>query len=142
MHAAAGSSKEIELGKMAQQKAQNRIVKDFGARMIKDHTQANAELKQLAEKKKIPMPLPGSMTDNSNKEMLMTRSGAEFDKEYMRMMVDDHQKTIALFENASSNLSDPNIKAFASKTLPILREHFDMARTIAERVGANATSGQ
>jgi putative membrane protein len=72
-------------------------------------------------------------------DKLAKLSGAEFDREYMRHQVKDHEKAIALFEGQANRGSDADLKAFASKTLPKLREHQQMAQSIAAKVGASET---
>ena len=128
--------KEIETGNLAIQKAQNADVKAFGKRMVDDHMKANEELSTILQDKKFKP----SMTASPDKhgDMLKQASGSDFDKQYMSMMLMDHQKTITLFENASRNVKDPDIKAFATKTLPILQEHLTMAKTIAAKLNVSS----
>lgn len=163
MEAAMGGMTEVALGRLATQKASNAEVKRFGQRMVDDHTKANQELKQLASKKDITLPpdptsgaashsghagtdmqpqkgMHGGMTMDpaKHKEMmdkLAGLSGSEFDKEYMRGMLKDHDKTIALFEQQVSQGIDKDLQAFAKKTLPTLREHQRMAKQVAQTVG-------
>ena len=131
--AASGGMMEVELGKMAQEKAQNARVKEFGAMMVKDHTQANSEMKVVADGKRVA--LPPSLGDDHQKHVneLQEKAGAEFDKAYMSMMVDDHKKDISEFEDATK-LDDADVKAFATKTLPVLRTHLDSAKAIYDAV--------
>jgi putative membrane protein len=128
--AASGGMTEVQLGELAQQKASSQRVKDFGAMMVRDHTKANDELKSLAGMKNITLPpAPGEDHMDHIKD-LSKKSGKEFDRDYMKMMVDDHQKDISEFEKCSNNAADPDLKAFASKTLPILRMHLDSAKAV------------
>ena len=130
--AAMGGMKEVETGKQAEQKADNSRVRAFAAMMVRDHTKSNAELKQVAAASKIPMPkMPANMM---HMHKLPGVKGKLFDQEYMTMMVADHQKTIALFERAVGNVQDQGIKAFAEKTLPVLKMHLDSARAIYKAV--------
>jgi putative membrane protein len=125
--AAAGGVAEVEAGKVAGQRAGHDKVKQFGARMVQDHSKANDELKQIASGKGLQLP---SAPDAHNREMMAKMqklSGAEFDRAYMDHMVKDHQKDVAAFEKEASSGQDPDIKAFAAKTLPTLREHLKMA---------------
>jgi putative membrane protein len=126
--AANGGLMEVAAGKLAHEKASSKEVKEFGHHMMEDHKKANDELKQLAEGKKVM--LPDSM-DNDAKdklEKLAKKTGKDFDKAYMEEMVDDHKKDINEFEDASKNAKDPEIKAFAEKTLPTLKMHLEMAQ--------------
>jgi putative membrane protein len=131
--AASGGMMEVQLGKMAQDKAQNPRVKAFGAMMVKDHTQANSEMKTLADTKKVM--LPAALGDDHQKHVndLNEKTGADFDKAYMNMMVDDHKNDISEFEDAAK-LDDADVKAFATKTLPVLRTHLDSAQAIHDAI--------
>jgi len=128
--AAGGGIMEVELGKLAQQKAVSQRVKDFGAMMEKDHSQAGDELKQLATSKNIA--IPGTADDKTKKTMddLTKKSGKDFDKAYMNMMLDDHKTDIKEFRKAAADLKDTEVKNFASKTLPTLQKHLDSAMAI------------
>ena len=126
--AASGGMLEVELGKVAAQKGNAAEVKKFGQHMVTDHTKANTELKTLADKKKMTVPAKMNAEHQSAFDRISKLSGAEFDKEYMNQMVMDHEKTVAMFEQANQKAADTDLKAFASKTLPALRMHLDMAR--------------
>lgn len=132
MKAAKGGIMEVELGKMAQQKASNSRVKNFGTMMVDDHSKANDELKQIASSKGIQ--IPSTLDDEAQKEMdeLNKKSGAEFDKAYMKLMVDDHQKDVDEFKEASEKLQDTTLKGFAYRTLPVLQKHLDSAKAIKD----------
>ena len=128
--AASGGMMEVQVGELAQQKAASQRVKDFGAMMVRDHTKANDELKNLAGMKNITVP-PAPGEDHMDQiTNLSKKSGREFDREYMKMMVDDHQEDIDEFEKCSNNSKDADLKAFAAKTLPVLRTHLDSAKAI------------
>jgi len=137
LQAASGSDKEIQLGKLAQTRAQAKSVKSFAAKMIKDHMRANTELKKIALRKKII--IPGNQGgDKTAGGLLKNISGSDFDKAYMDMMVNDHEVTVGLFEKAATGLSDPEVRAFAEKMLPILKHHYDMAKALLEKLETNA----
>ena len=128
--AASGGMMEVQLGELAQQKAASQRVKDFGAMMVRDHTKANDELKNLAGMKNITVP-PAPGEDHMDQiTNLSKKSGREFDREYMKMMVDDHQEDIDEFEKCSNNSKDADLKAFEAKTMPVLRTHLDSAKAI------------
>jgi putative membrane protein len=124
--AAIGSMMEVELGKLAQQNASNSKVKEFGALMVKEHTKANADLKKLAQSRYVSLPTSYPEKDKAHVEEMKKLTGDAFDKHYMKMMVDDHVKTIELFKLATKN-SDINISKFAAKTLPVLEAHYKTA---------------
>jgi putative membrane protein len=130
VEAASGSLMEVELGKIAQEKATNPRIKEFGAMMAKDHSEANDQLKSLAQQKNIT--LPASVSDKQQKDIddLNKKTGKDFDKAYMNMMLDDHKKDIKKFEKAGNDLKDADIKSFAMNALPTLQKHLDSARAI------------
>lgn len=121
--AASGGMMEVELGRMAQEKSQNQAVKDFGAMMVKDHSKANEELKALAASKNIILPATLGEDHQKHVDELAKLSGKEFDKKYVSMMVDDHKEDVDDFKEAAVSAKDPEIKAFAEKTVPTLQEH-------------------
>jgi putative membrane protein len=95
--------------------------------MVKDHSNANTKLMQLVRAKSIPYNVPTPMND----AMLSQNKGADFDRHYVQMMVKDHEEDVAMFQKASVSLPDPNVRAFAAQTLPILKEHLAMIKSIA-----------
>lgn len=126
---AIGGMAEVELGKLAQQKGASEQVKEFGAHMVNEHSNANAELKQLAAAKGVV--LPTALDDKHQKivDRLQKLSGEEFDRAYMKEMVSDHKKDVAEFQKQSKNGKDAEVKAFAAKTLPTLEKHYKMAQS-------------
>ncbi|HUP39089.1 MAG TPA: DUF4142 domain-containing protein [Vicinamibacterales bacterium] len=137
-HAAQDGEAEIELGKLAQEKAADAKVKDFGARMQKDHGNANAELRAIAAKKGLTIP-GGPGPHAAMKAKLDKLQGTAFDQAYMRAMVDDHSKAVKEFQMAA-NSPDADIKAFAAKTLPTLQEHLKLAQEVNKGVGSSMRS--
>jgi putative membrane protein len=132
--AASGGMLEVELGKIAAQKASNADVKKFGQHMVDDHSKANTELKSLAGKKKWTFPVKMKMEHQIAYDKISKLSGAAFDRDYMAQMVLDHTSTVAEFEQATQKATDADLKAFASKTTPTLRMHLDMARQTNDKV--------
>lgn len=128
--AAAGGMAEVELGRLAAQKAKSADVKQFGQKMVDDHSKANNELKQLAARKGVTLPADMNGEQKEERDKLSKLSGAEFDKEYMKLMVDDHDKDVAAFQDEAKDGDDADVKNFASKTLPTLQEHQRMAKEI------------
>jgi putative membrane protein len=135
-NAAQGGLAEVEMGRLATQRAGEASVREFGARMVADHSRANAELKSIAAKKGIQLPADMSSEQKSEMEKLSKMSGAEFDKEYMSAMLKDHETDVKDFETQSKEGNDAEIKAFAGKTLPTLQQHLQMAQQAAQKVGA------
>jgi putative membrane protein len=133
--AASGGLMEVELGRLAEKNASNPEVKAFGKRMVDDHSKANEELKSLAATKNITLPTAPGEDHQKHITDLSAKTGADFDKDYMALMEKDHQEDINLFENASKDADmDPDIKAFAQKTLTTLREHHDLAKKLDEKL--------
>lgn len=132
--AASSGMMEIEGGKLAQQQATNAQVKEFGAMMVKDHTAASQELKTLASSKNLMLPDSMSNDHMDHVQGLREKTGAEFDRAYMDHMVDMHDKDISMFENVTEdeNYPDMEVKAFAAKQLPILRQHRERAQQIRD----------
>ena len=132
-NAAKGGMMEVNSGKLAIKKGKSAAVKAYGARMVADHSKANAELKSIVAIKhwNIPQPAPTVVAPDA---MLTSSTGTEFDKSYVNMMVKDHKKTIMLFEHAAATSPDAQLKAFATKTLPKLRQHYTSIQQIADKL--------
>jgi len=128
--AADGGLAEVEAGKLAEQKASNSRVKSFATMMVSDHTGANAEVKSLAAARNITLPTAPSEDNQQKSAKVNEKTGKDFDKAYMEMMVDDHKKTIDLFEKAENNCKDEEVKTFIRNTLPKLKKHLNAADSI------------
>ena len=130
--AANGGMTEVELSKLAQQKAGNAKAKEYADMMVMDHSKANEELMALAKTKNIT--LPDSLNEESKTKWadLAKTTGKDFDKAYVSTMVDEHKKTVSMFEDASKNLKDAELKAFVDKTLPVLKGHLAKITAISD----------
>ncbi|HEX4786684.1 MAG TPA: DUF4142 domain-containing protein [Candidatus Sulfotelmatobacter sp.] len=135
--AAQGGMAEVELGKLATERASNPDVKKFGQRMVDDHSKANDELKQVASPENITLPTSLDAKDEATKQKLSALSGAAFDRAYMSDMVGDHTKDVSEFRHESASSRNPAVKDFATKTLPTLESHLKEAKKIAPEVHAN-----
>jgi putative membrane protein len=129
--AAQANMGEVELGKLAVEKASSENVKKFGQRMIDDHTKAFDQLSQVASTEHVNLPDGLSMEDKVTEARLKKLNGQEFDRAYMKDMVKDHKTDVAEFEHASESLQDPAAKNFAQQTLPTLQDHLKEAEQIA-----------
>lgn len=143
--AAHGSMLEVELGKLAQQNGSSEKVKEFGKKMVEDHTKASEELKEAASKANIPLP-DGEHAKKHKKmvDKLSKLQGAEFDKAYAKAMVKDHDEDVAAFQKQAENGQSPEIKAFAAKTLPVLQSHQQLAKDMQDStkgMGSGNTGG-
>ncbi|MFI5160853.1 MAG: DUF4142 domain-containing protein [Sphingobacteriales bacterium] len=121
---------EVAAGKMAQGKAVSTRVKNFASMMVTDHTQAGNELAAIAKTKNIALPSAPNADAQKMAADMDKMSGKDFDKDYVNGMVDGHEKAVKLFTDASQNLKDPDLKAFATKTLPTLKMHLDSIKAI------------
>jgi putative membrane protein len=131
--AARDSMAEVTLGELAQQRASNPQVKEFGSRMVQDHTKARDELTRIAQAKGVQIPTL-DRSQRRDADRLGKLSGAEFDRAYMKHMVDDHKKVVDEFEKASRSVQDREIKDFATRTLPTLQTHLQMAQSTYDAV--------
>lgn len=159
--AAEGGIKEVDAGTLAQSRAADSNVKAFAERMVQDHSKANDELMTLAKSKGVMLPpsnRPATTTTDAARPTgatgtggapsasgtsgqaaggaLAALQGAEFDRAYMTQMVQDHEKTVQLFEQEAKSGQDAEVKAWAAKQLPALREHLTQAKTVRDRLGA------
>jgi len=132
--AAQGGHAEIEGSKMALQKSKNADVKAFANQMIKDHTAVGEELTALAKSKGYTPPTEPSLMQKGELKALDVTDDS-FDSMYARRIgVAAHESTVKLFEKAAKDAKDPEIKAFAQKTLPSLQSHLEMAKALQEKV--------
>jgi len=132
--AAQGNMAEVSLGQMAAQKGTAADVKTFGNRMVNDHGKALDELKQLAANKGITLPTDVSPAQKADADKLSKKSGKDFDKTYADTMADDHEKDVKEFDKASKDAKDPDLKAWAAKTLPVIQDHLKMAKEMKGKV--------
>jgi putative membrane protein len=135
--AATSGKAEVELAKLAEQKATNPRVKEFAGKIANDHSGANEELKQLAERKDLTVPEMVPTEEQEFRDKLAKMSGRQFDQAYMQHMVEDHKKDISEFQKASQEAQDNDVKAFIEKTLPALQQHLQQAQSLA-----GGTSGE
>jgi len=138
--AAMGGMAEVEIGRVAERNAQNPQVKQFGARMVKDHDAANAQLTAIATGKGATLPQNLDPQHAQMRDRLAHLSGAEFDRDYMRAMVEDHDKDAKAFEHQARTGTDPDIKRFAEETLAVIRDHDRLAHDVAQAINATGST--
>lgn len=126
---------EVELGRLAADKASSDEVKSFGRQMVDDHQKANDELKQIAQSKGIDLPADTDSGHKAKMSKLQKLSGADFDRAYVKDMVKDHKKDVKLFEKEADKGKDPELKQFAQKTVTTLHEHHQKIDQIASTIG-------
>lgn len=132
--AADGGMLEVQLGQLAQTNGSSAQVKQLGQMMVDDHSKANEELKATAAQKNIT--LPTTLSENSQKKYddLSKKNGADFDKAYADMMVDDHEKDIDEFKKEASDGKDADLKNWAAGKVPVLEHHLEMAKSTKDAV--------
>jgi putative membrane protein len=133
--AAQGGMAEVKMGQLAQEKGTDESVKQFGQRMVEDHTKANDDLKEAARKENVTLPTDIDAKDKAAYDALSKLSGVAFDKAYARDMVKDHQEDIAEFNREANGGQKEAIKSFAVGALPILNDHLKEAREMQKRLG-------
>lgn len=137
--AAVGGMAEVELAQLAQQKSQNAQVKQFADMMVKDHTQANDELKGIVTAKGGSVPATLDKKHAQLKTKLSGLSGAAFDRAYASAMVDGHTEMLALMKGEASGGKDAELKAFAAKTAPVVDHHLGMAKDLQHSAGGKTS---
>jgi putative membrane protein len=126
MNAANGGMTEVELGKLAAEKGASQEVKDFGTQMVKDHTAANDDLKEVAGKMNVTVPKEVDAKHQAMIAKMSALSGAAFDTAYVKGMVKAHKQDIALFESADKEVKNEDLKKFIEKTVPVMKGHLEM----------------
>ena len=129
--AAHAGAAEIEAAKLASTKAKSADVKSFAETMVTDHTRVADELKALAATKNVTLPDGPSVKQKTELKLIDAGDNDKFDARYAKNFgVKAHKDTIKLFEEASKNAKDPDVKAWATKTLPGLKHHLEMAQAL------------
>jgi putative membrane protein len=137
--AAQGGLTEVEGSKLAETKSSNADVKQFATQMVQDHTKANEELIALAKQKGYTPPTEPSIIQRTKLKAMSAVDGTTFDKMYASQIgVSAHEDTVKLFQKASTDAKDPDIKAWATKTLPTLQHHLEMAKAMQQKVDSES----
>jgi putative membrane protein len=137
-HAAEGGIAEVEAGKLAQSKGNSQAVKDFGAMMVKDHSEANDKLESIATMENVDLPSTSSAMQMASKAKLEVLTGGTFDKSYIKGQIAAHQQTAALFKKEIASGKDTQAQAFAKATLPTVQAHLKKIKQIAADAGVAA----
>lgn len=133
-HAMAGGMMEVQLGKLAEQRAQNETVKEFGQRMVTDHSKANQKLSEVGARLGLAAPSELPREQRRTVDKLSGLQGAEFDRAYMAAMIDDHKKDISEFRKQLDKGDNAELKNLAQQTLPKLEEHLKVAEDTQSRL--------
>jgi len=132
--AAVGGQFEVAAGQLAA-KSTNPKVQAFGQRMVKDHSAADAELARLVKAQGGTVPQGLDAEHTQLRDHLATLKGDAFDREYIQLMVKDHDEDTKAFADEERSTTDPKLKQFVEQTLTIVKEHDQMARQIAGDMG-------
>ncbi|WP_205500487.1 DUF4142 domain-containing protein [Rufibacter psychrotolerans] len=125
---------EVEMGRLASSKAQSPALKQFGQLMLDHHTQANTQLKQVAELKNLMVPTSLGEDHQETFNQVLGLSGAAFDRAYLEAIIKDHEQTIDRFEEMADQGTDTELKNFAARNLPTLRAHLAQAEQLEEQL--------
>lgn len=144
-----GNQQEMEIGRLAQQEGDSQQVRDFGAQLIKDHSEADRKIMNLAQTKNwnisnSPKPRNSNEkeeSDKKNKELtkLKSLSGVEFDNEFKKLMIKSHQQNISEVQRAIPKLSDSDARDLAQSLLPTLKHHEEMAKNLPKETSPTMT---
>ncbi len=128
-----GDDAEVELGQLAQQKSQSNDVKQFAQKMVADHSQMNDKwFKPVAKQLGVSEPKGPSKKEKKEIEKLQGLSGTDFDNEYIKTMVQDHQKDLKDFQNEADVATDPNVKLVAQQGTKVISQHLELAEQLAK----------
>jgi putative membrane protein len=133
--ASQGNNAEIAMATTAETKAQNADVKKFAEHIRKDHTDANQKLQPIAQAHGVTISATADPKHQKKMDRMQQMTGDQFDKEFMKDMLRDHQQTITKFETATKEIPEADVKQYAQTTLPALREHLQQAKEVAKTVG-------
>ena len=131
--AARGGLAEVQFGQLAQRNGSSAAVKRFGQRMVEDHGRSNQEMMALAQRKEITPPAASVPSTSSTYDELAKLRGGAFDRAYAQAMVKDHQEDLQAYQEEAANGTDPDVKAFAARHVPLLQEHLRMAQSLPRR---------
>ena len=138
--AAQGGLAEVELGKLARERASSDAVKQFADRMVADHGKANEELAALAQRKGVTVPAEPGAKHAALRTRLEKLTGAAFDRAYVAEMLKDHRTDVAEFRRQAQSASDPDVKEWTAKTLPTLEDHLRQIEQLSRTVKAGKSS--
>lgn len=139
--AASGGLFEVESSKLAQDKAKRQEVKTFAKKMIDDHTKANKELEQVAQKAGVQVPRQMEPNHKAMVDKLKNAQSGQFDQAYIQAQDQAHQESIELFRNFSKSGQNEQLKQYATKTLPVLEKHAEELKKLEQGAATGASGG-
>lgn len=128
-----GGMAEVQMGQLAVQKSSNPDVKEFGQKMVDDHTKLGDQMKQVAAQMNVKLPDSLSSKDKSTIAKLSALDGDAFDKAYIKDMVKDHKKDEKEFKQEAINASNPALKGVVSQGAQVIGQHLQMIEQIAQK---------
>jgi putative membrane protein len=131
---------EVAAGKLAEEKGQSKEVKSFGKTLVTDHSASDKKVMALAKSEKIDLPAEAAKPDEMM-DKLKSASGAEFDKNFAKDMLADHEKDISEMKEARDKTSDAKLKSLLTATLPVLEKHRDLAQKLVDKGASASASG-
>lgn len=134
--ALAGNLLEVGLGNLALQKGLNPAVKQFGQQMITDHSTMQNQWNALVSTNRLSLKASLNQAQQQQASQIGKLSGAEFDRQYMTAMVQDHQNDVALFQSQGLSAHSPQVRQLASTELATIQQHLSTATQVASQVGA------
>jgi len=141
MDAAQGGMLEVQMGKLAQERGQSDAVKQFGKRLEADHSKANEQLMAIAQKNGVTLPTSLDKKHMGNVDKMNKGKAENFDRDFAKHMVDEHQKDIKKFKQIADKGDNAELKQFAAQTVPILEEHLAMARELSGKGNGKGKGG-
>lgn len=127
-----GGMAEVQMGQLAAQKGNSDDVKQFGQKMVNDHTQLGDQMKQVAEQLNVQPPKGLSKSDKAEVAKLQALSGPQFDNAYIQAMVKDHKKDLSDFKQEADNSQDPAVKHVAQQGAQVIDQHLHLIEQIAK----------
>jgi len=137
-----GDIKERNIGRMVLEKSQNKDVRDYAQMLVDDHTKDLKKLVDLMEQKGMPQPKNLPEVKHEALDRMNSLSGAAMDREFVNMMVQDHQKDVADFRNEQNSTQDADVKHYVTDTLPVLENHLQKAQQLQQKVSGGSSGSQ
>jgi putative membrane protein len=135
-HAMAGNMAEVEMGKLAEQHAENSAVKSFGQRMVTDHSEVNRKLSDATSGMGLTAPKELPRDERRSVDKLSKLNGAEFDRAYLSTMIDEHKKDLSEFRKQADKGDNAALKTLAQQTIPTLEQHLQLAEDTQSKLHA------
>ena len=140
MEAAQAGRAEVIFSDLALQRSPNKKVKKLAQMSIKDHSKINEELKTLASRKNVTLPMDINAKQKASLGRLTELSDDAFDREFLKTMVKNHEAAVILFQKQADIGTDAELRTFAANTLPRLKAHLEMAKNLSDKLNGNTNT--